>query len=99
MQRVREARSRSPGVNSAALETYWSGGAILWGTAGPVRYLLRPSAGAEGAHRAARRNCRIAGLQDCRKWKAEGRNAADTPRSSMARPMRSSRVWTKRRKI
>lgn len=30
-------------VRSLALETYWSRGAILWGDAGPVRFLLRPS--------------------------------------------------------
>jgi hypothetical protein len=36
--------SRRP-VRSMALETYWSRGAILWGGAGPVRYLLRPSSG------------------------------------------------------
>jgi hypothetical protein len=34
---------------SLALETYWSRGAILWGGAGPVRYQLRPAAGARGA--------------------------------------------------
>ncbi|MPY60005.1 peroxidase family protein [Streptomyces spongiae] len=32
-------------VNSLATETYWSRGAILWGDAGPVRYLLRPAPG------------------------------------------------------
>ena len=32
-------------VASLALETYWSRGAILWGDAGPVRYLVRPAAG------------------------------------------------------
>jgi Animal haem peroxidase/Catalase len=36
-------------VPSLALETYWSRGAILWGDAGPVRYLLRPAAGAPAA--------------------------------------------------
>lgn len=29
-------------VGSLARETYWSRGAILWGEAGPVRFLLRP---------------------------------------------------------
>lgn len=33
-------------VRSLALETYWSRGAILWGDAGPVRFRLRPAAGA-----------------------------------------------------
>ncbi|WP_327588194.1 catalase [Nonomuraea sp. NBC_00507] len=33
-------------VRSLALETYWSRGAIMWGNAGPVRYRLRPAAGA-----------------------------------------------------
>ncbi|MEV0387587.1 peroxidase family protein [Nonomuraea sp. NPDC050643] len=33
-------------VRSLALETYWSRGAILWGQAGPVRFRLRPAAGA-----------------------------------------------------
>ncbi|MFC5823492.1 peroxidase family protein [Nonomuraea insulae] len=36
-------------VRSLALETYWSRGAILWGPAGPVRYLLRPAADAPPA--------------------------------------------------
>lgn len=36
-------------VRSLALETYWSRGAILWGDAGPVRYRLRPAAGAPPA--------------------------------------------------
>ncbi|PIM71706.1 peroxidase [Streptomyces sp. JV178] len=40
---VREATRRS--VNSLANETYWSRGAMLWGEAGPVRYLLRPAPG------------------------------------------------------
>ncbi|MER5939296.1 peroxidase family protein [Streptomyces sp. NPDC001928] len=30
-------------VDSLADETYWSRGAILWGAAGPVRFLLRPA--------------------------------------------------------
>lgn len=36
-------------VRSAALETYWSRGALLWDGAGPVRYLVRPAAGAAPA--------------------------------------------------
>ncbi|GGN86888.1 hypothetical protein GCM10011579_079180 [Streptomyces albiflavescens] len=36
-------------VNSLASETYWSRGAILWGDAGPVRYLLRPAPGSPPA--------------------------------------------------
>jgi hypothetical protein len=36
-------------VRSLALETYWSRGAIMWGAAGPVRYRLRPAAGAPEA--------------------------------------------------
>ncbi|MFJ3978723.1 peroxidase family protein [Streptomyces sp. NPDC090021] len=36
-------------VHSLALETYWSRGAILWGDRGPVRYQLRPAAGAPPA--------------------------------------------------
>ncbi|WP_433226085.1 peroxidase family protein [Actinomadura formosensis] len=36
-------------VRSLALETYWSRGAILWGEAGPVRFRLRPAAGAPAA--------------------------------------------------
>ena len=32
-------------VSSLALETFWSRGAIRWGDAGPVRYLLRPAPG------------------------------------------------------
>ncbi|WP_192360351.1 peroxidase family protein [Mesorhizobium mediterraneum] len=30
-------------VDSLALESYWSRGAILWGDVGPVRFLLRPA--------------------------------------------------------
>jgi hypothetical protein len=41
-------------VDSLALETYWSWGAILWGDAGPVRYLLRPAANAPRAPEASR---------------------------------------------
>lgn len=36
-------------VRSLALETYWSRGAIMWGKGGPVRYRLRPAAGAPTA--------------------------------------------------
>lgn len=36
-------------VQSIALESYWSRGAILWGEAGPVRFFLRPAAGAQAA--------------------------------------------------
>jgi hypothetical protein len=36
-------------VSSLALESYWSRGPILWGAAGPVRYLLRPTADAVAA--------------------------------------------------
>ncbi|GAA3823106.1 peroxidase family protein [Streptomyces phyllanthi] len=36
-------------VDSLANETYWSRGAILWGGAGPVRYLLRPAPGSPPA--------------------------------------------------
>ncbi|MEC4017872.1 peroxidase family protein [Streptomyces sp. H27-D2] len=32
-------------AGSLARETYWSRGAMLWGEAGPVRYLLRPAPG------------------------------------------------------
>ncbi|WP_320773511.1 peroxidase family protein [Streptomyces sp. CRN 30] len=32
-------------IGSLATETYWSRGALLWGDAGPVRYLLRPVPG------------------------------------------------------
>jgi hypothetical protein len=42
-------RAASRRIDSLALETYWSRGAILWGEAGPVRYLLRPAAGAAPA--------------------------------------------------
>ena len=41
-------------VDSLALETYWSRGAILWGNAGPVRYLLRPGKAAAKAPEASR---------------------------------------------
>ncbi|MGW2825934.1 peroxidase family protein [Streptomyces sp. NPDC001443] len=48
MRRNVSAGARRP-VRSLALETYWSRGAILWGEAGPVRYQLRPAAGASEA--------------------------------------------------
>ncbi|MGW5734244.1 MULTISPECIES: peroxidase family protein [Streptomyces] len=44
MRRNIQAATRHK-VNSLAKETYWSRGAILWGEAGPVRYLLRPAPG------------------------------------------------------
>ena len=36
-------------VRSLALESYWSRGPILWGDAGPVRYLLRPVSDTQAA--------------------------------------------------
>jgi hypothetical protein len=36
-------------VASLALETFWSRGAMLWGEAGPVRFLLRPTSDAPPA--------------------------------------------------
>ncbi|MEU1149109.1 peroxidase family protein [Streptomyces sp. NPDC005863] len=45
------AATRHP-VDSLATRTYWSRSAILWGPAGPVRYLLRP-AGTTGGSRNA----------------------------------------------
>ncbi|GAA2882420.1 hypothetical protein GCM10010472_45660 [Pseudonocardia halophobica] len=39
---VRNLARSARTVDSLAEETYWSRGAILWGTAGPVRYRLRP---------------------------------------------------------
>ncbi|MEU6124944.1 peroxidase family protein [Streptomyces sp. NPDC047123] len=47
MRRTVRAATRHA-VHSLAAETYWSRSAILWGAAGPVRYLLRP-VGAAGA--------------------------------------------------
>ncbi|MET7699358.1 peroxidase family protein [Streptomyces sp. NPDC005485] len=44
MRRNVQAATRHT-VNSLANETFWSRGAILWGEAGPVRYLLRPTPG------------------------------------------------------
>ncbi|BAC69485.1 peroxidase [Streptomyces avermitilis] len=44
MRRNVQAAARHT-VDSLASETYWSRGAILWGEAGPVRYLLRPAPG------------------------------------------------------
>lgn len=38
-----QRRAAGKPISSLAHETYWSGGAILWGDAGPVRYLLRPA--------------------------------------------------------
>ncbi|MEI5519286.1 peroxidase family protein [Streptomyces brasiliscabiei] len=51
---VRAATGRP--VNSLATETYWSRGAILWGEAGPVRYLLRPAPGTPKAAEPDRRD-------------------------------------------
>ena len=52
LRNVANATGRT--VDSVALETYWSRGAILWGEAGPVRYLLRPAHGAPGAPAASK---------------------------------------------
>ncbi|MEU9467368.1 peroxidase family protein [Streptomyces avermitilis] len=48
MRRTVQAAARHT-VGSLASETYWSRGAILWGEAGPVRYLLRPAPGSPPA--------------------------------------------------
>ncbi|MFE9996902.1 peroxidase family protein [Streptomyces avermitilis] len=48
MRRNVQAAARHT-VDSLASETYWSRGAILWGEAGPVRYLLRPAPGSPPA--------------------------------------------------
>ncbi|MFJ9966958.1 peroxidase family protein [Streptomyces avermitilis] len=48
MRRTVQAAARHT-VDSLARETYWSRGAILWGEAGPVRYLLRPAPGSPPA--------------------------------------------------
>ncbi|MER6122470.1 peroxidase family protein [Streptomyces sp. NPDC001795] len=48
MRRTVQAAARHA-VTSLASETYWSRGAILWGEAGPVRYLLRPAPGSPPA--------------------------------------------------
>ncbi|MEV0225260.1 peroxidase family protein [Streptomyces sp. NPDC050704] len=55
MRRNVQAATRHT-VNSLAGETYWSRGAMLWGEAGPVRYLLRPAAGSPPAPRPDRRD-------------------------------------------
>ena len=41
LRNVKEATEQP--IKSAALASYWSRGAILWGEAGPVRYLLKPA--------------------------------------------------------
>lgn len=41
---IRNVRSGARGSPSIATEQFWSRGAILWGTAGPVRFTLRPEA-------------------------------------------------------
>jgi Animal haem peroxidase/Catalase len=46
-------RATRRSVRSLALESYWSRGPILWGDAGPVRYLLRPAANAPAAPKPA----------------------------------------------
>lgn len=46
LETIRMLKNVSSGarvVDSLALETYWSRGAILWGDVGPVRFLLRPA--------------------------------------------------------
>ena len=47
LARVREGRKHLP--SSIATETYWSRGAIRWGSSLAVRYLLRPASGASVA--------------------------------------------------
>lgn len=47
LRNVAAASARTPG--SLARETYWSRGALLWGGAGPVRYLARPGGDAAEA--------------------------------------------------
>jgi hypothetical protein len=42
-------RASKKRVSSLALEAYWSRGAILWGDAGPMRYLMRPISGSPAA--------------------------------------------------
>jgi len=54
MPRHHSARNRLPAVESAAVETYWSGGAVLWGAAGPTRYFLRPRPDVPPAQRTPR---------------------------------------------
>ncbi|WP_328421114.1 peroxidase family protein [Streptomyces sp. NBC_00443] len=44
MRRNVQAAARHT-VDSLAYETYWSRGAMLWGDAGPVRFLFRPAPG------------------------------------------------------
>ncbi|MFD9909281.1 peroxidase family protein [Streptomyces sp. NPDC059063] len=55
MRRNVQAATRHT-VTSLASETYFSRGALLWGAAGPVRYLLRPAGGAAPAPRPDRRD-------------------------------------------
>ncbi|MEU6373137.1 peroxidase family protein [Streptomyces sp. NPDC046909] len=55
MRRNVQAATRHT-VNSLAGETFWSRGAILWGEAGPVRYLLRPAPGSPPAPAPDRRD-------------------------------------------
>lgn len=59
---VRAATRRT--VNSLANETFWSRGAILWGEAGPVRYLFRPAPGSPPAPVPDRRDAEA--LPTCR---------------------------------
>lgn len=47
LRNVAAASARAPG--SLARETYWSRGALLWCTSGPVRYLARPGGDAAEA--------------------------------------------------
>ncbi|MEV7193119.1 peroxidase family protein [Streptomyces sp. NPDC093510] len=55
MRRNVQAATRHT-VTSLAAETYWSRSAILWGEAGPVRYLLRPVGATTAASDPARRD-------------------------------------------
>jgi hypothetical protein len=49
-----KARDEMPPVSSIAVESFWSGGAVLWGNGGPVQTLLRPPRDVTPAQPAAR---------------------------------------------
>ncbi len=53
LRMLKNLKSGARRVDSLALETYWSRGAILWGDAGPVRYQLRPARDAQAAPKAS----------------------------------------------
>ena len=79
-------------VRSLALESYWSRGPILWGDAGPVRYLLRPAADAPRHPSASRQQPTICARRLPRGFAAAMSPLISTCSPSSARGLRPSRI-------